>query len=399
MNTPHSAAPQALGYLYQVRHALLALLKDDREEAAVVLEGLDDVEVDGDNYISLDQLKHHVTRTATLTAQSPDLWKTIRVWSSGITSGMWKPSEVTLNLITTARASEATAAYYLREGPTRDTAGALRLLRVAAQASESQELAPAIAAFQALSPAQQQQLVNAIYVRDQAPNIQEIESNIKKQLYFAAPAQYLDAVYSRLEGWWFPKVVNQLINKTRQPITRLELREAVCNISSQFRHDSLPLDYMLAEPDEQYYTTHNDRQFVRQLRQLNINLGRVRFAVIDYYRAFEQRTRWAQEDLLIDDELLTYEQRLKEQWERWVTDITDDFEDLAADEQCVKFGRQIFDAMRAANLPVRTGMPIGHEYLMRGSYHMLADEQPPHVYWHPKFLDQLTQLQAAAAAS
>nr|GFB38104.1 hypothetical protein [Tanacetum cinerariifolium] len=250
--TPHSAAPHALGYLYQVRHALLALLKDDREEAAVSLEGLDDVSVE---------------------------------------------------------------------------------------------------------------------------------------------------VYSRLEGWWFPKVVAHLIGQSSQPITRLELREAVCDITSKFRHDSLPLDFELARPDEPYFAAHENRQFVRQLRQLNINLNRIRFAVIDYYRAFEQRTRWAQEDLLIDDELFTYEQKLKEQWERWIADITDEFDDLEDSNQCVKFGQQVYDAMRAASLPIRLNMPTGHEYVMRGSYHMLADEQPPHVYWHPKFLDQLAQLQAVAAAS
>lgn len=399
MITPHSAAPHALGYLYQVRHALLALLKDDREEAAVSLEGLDDVSVEGNGHLTLDQLKHHISRTANLTAQSPDLWKTIRVWSSGLASGAWNPTEVTLNLITTAQASANTAAYYLREGSARDTTEALRLLREAAQQSSNQELAPAISAFQALSPEQQRQLVSAMYVRDQAPNIQDVEPSIKKQLYFATPPEYIDAVYSRLEGWWFPKVVAHLMGQSSNPITRLELREAVCSITSQFRQDSLPLDFGLARPDEEYFTIHENRQFVRQLRQLNINLKRIQFAVIDYYRAFEQRTRWAQEDLLIDDELFTYEQKLKEQWERWVADIVDEFEDLEDSGQCVKFGRQVFDAMGAASLPIRVSMPVGHEYVMRGSYHMLADEQLPHVYWHPKFLEQLAQLQAAAAAS
>lgn len=87
MQTPHSAGPQAIGYLYQVRYALLALLKDDREEAAVVIEGLDDIAVEGNGAIDLGQLKHHIRRTATLNSQSPDLWKTIRAWSSGLTSG------------------------------------------------------------------------------------------------------------------------------------------------------------------------------------------------------------------------------------------------------------------------------------------------------------------------
>jgi hypothetical protein len=399
VTTPHSAAPQAIGYLYQVRHALLALLKDDREEASVVIEGLDDVVVEGDHRLDLEQLKHHIKRTAVLTSLSPDLWKTIRVWSSGLASNAWKPSEVTLNLITTAKASEGTAAYYLRGDSNRDPDTALRLLMEAAQKSKYEELTSSIKAFQDLSSAQRQQLVNSVYINDQAPNIQDIVLSIKKQIYFATSAEYLDGVYSRLEGWWFSKVINHLLGKSQQPITRLELREVIFNISSQFRHDSLPLDFIIAVPNEQYHIAHKERQFVRQLSHLKINLDRVKFAVIDYYRAFEQRTRWAQEDLLIDDELMTYEARLKEQWKRWVADIADDFEDMEADEDCIKFGRHVFDAMRVANLPIRTNMPVGHEYVMRGSYHMLADEEPPSVYWHPRFLDQLVQLQEAAATS
>ena len=399
MTTPHSAAPQAVGYLYQVRHALLALLKDDRDEASVVIEGLDDVVVEGDDYLVLDQLKHHIRRTAVLTSQCPDLWKTIRVWSNGLSSNAWKPSEVILNLITTAKAGEGTAAYYLRGDSKRDPDNALRLLLAAAQESKNQELAPSIKAFQDLTSLQRKQLINSIYVRDQAPNIQDIEQSIKKQLYLATSAQSIDGVYSRLEGWWFSKAVNHLLGKSTQSITRTELREIIFEISSQFHRDSLPIDYSLSKPDEQYHVSQKERQFVRQLNHLKINLDRVKFAVIDYYRAFEQRTRWAQEDLLIDDELMTYEARLKEQWERWIADINDDFDDLGSDEHCIKFGRQVFNIMQLANLPIRTNMPIGHEYVMRGSYHMLADEEPPHVYWHPKFLDQLAQLQEAAAIS
>ena len=39
------------------------------------------------------------------------------------------------------------------------------------------------------------------------------------------------------------------------------------------------------------------------------------FAIRDYYRAFEQRSRWAREDLLVDGELENYERELVEAWE------------------------------------------------------------------------------------
>ena len=42
-----AAGPQALGYLYQSQYALHALLTADGEESALILEGLDDVELQG----------------------------------------------------------------------------------------------------------------------------------------------------------------------------------------------------------------------------------------------------------------------------------------------------------------------------------------------------------------
>ena len=36
-------------------------------------------------------------------------------------------------------------------------------------------------------------------------------------------------------------------------------------------------------------------------------------------------------------------------------------------------------------------MPSKDEYVTRGSYHMLADEPSPAVYWHPKCLEKLAE--------
>ena len=47
MSTSFSAAAgsQALGYLYQAQYALYTLLTSDGEESALILQGLDDVEL------------------------------------------------------------------------------------------------------------------------------------------------------------------------------------------------------------------------------------------------------------------------------------------------------------------------------------------------------------------
>ena len=79
-----SAAAAALGYLYQVRVALVWALRRLKQgsDFLVSVETLDDVafEAAGGVPEELLQTKHHQSREATLTDASGDLWKSLRVW-------------------------------------------------------------------------------------------------------------------------------------------------------------------------------------------------------------------------------------------------------------------------------------------------------------------------------
>src|SRR5262245_43473014 len=100
MTGSFSAGPQAVGYLHQVRYALYALLRESDEEAAVIIEGLDDVEIrEQQGAVRLDQLKHHIKGSATLTDLSPDLWKTIRIWSNQMRHKAWDGATTRLYLV------------------------------------------------------------------------------------------------------------------------------------------------------------------------------------------------------------------------------------------------------------------------------------------------------------
>src|SRR5687767_14092246 len=103
-----SAAPQALGYLYQARVALFLLLQCP-EEAIVKIEALDDIEVlepSAAKKLKLAQLKHHINKEAELTDFSVDLWKSIRVWAEQVASRSFVLQDTRLFLITTAKAVE-----------------------------------------------------------------------------------------------------------------------------------------------------------------------------------------------------------------------------------------------------------------------------------------------------
>ena len=69
--TSFSAGPQALGYLYQARVALLLLLQAP-DESRLKVEAMDDIELHdalAENSLALVQLKHHTTAATPPTHQ------------------------------------------------------------------------------------------------------------------------------------------------------------------------------------------------------------------------------------------------------------------------------------------------------------------------------------------
>lgn len=98
-----SAAPQALGYLYQARAALFLLLQS-HEDAVLRVEALDDIELTGaaePKSPTLVQLKHH-TVSNNLKNSSSDLWKSIRVWSEQFVSNSFSLGTTCIALFTTS---------------------------------------------------------------------------------------------------------------------------------------------------------------------------------------------------------------------------------------------------------------------------------------------------------
>ncbi|WP_233442879.1 ABC-three component system protein [Bradyrhizobium brasilense] len=88
-------------------------------------------------------------------------------------------------------------------------------------------------------------------------------------------------------------------------------------IAEEYRTDNLPITFRGRLPDGQIDVANDPRLFVEQLRLLDLSAIRIRNAIVDYYRAFEQRSSWARESLLISDEIEEYEDRLVDEWTRY----------------------------------------------------------------------------------
>lgn len=155
------SAPSMVGYLYQVRLALLWAIRRSRTRDFVVsLETLDDVSFEvGGEPLAVLQAKHSLKAAANLTDLSAELWKTLRVWFVGLASGEI-PLGTARFLITTAAAGPGSACAALGiESCDRDVAEAAKRLKHAATSSTNSELKPAFEAFLALEETEREALL------------------------------------------------------------------------------------------------------------------------------------------------------------------------------------------------------------------------------------------------
>jgi len=313
--TDFSAADAALGYLYQVRLALLsALERVSRDETfAVYLETLDDVVFEPDGTpAELLQLKHHRGRVANLTDASPDLWKSLRVWMEGRTARRI-PEDARLYLVTTGPVGPSSAAALLGEDG-RDEAAALQRLEATAATSVNETNQPAYERFRALSSDQRRALGGSVTVLPGSPDITAADDRLRRHARLMVRREHVDALLSRLEGWWYRRAVAQLADAAKAPILSVELEGQVDDLREQFRRDALPVDEDILAM-EVAVEGFGEHVFVRQAELAGIRGRRILAAVRDYYRAFTQRSRWLREDLLLVGELDGYERKLQEEWE------------------------------------------------------------------------------------
>jgi hypothetical protein len=390
----YAAVDASLGYLYQVRSALLWTLKRMKSEPdfLVGIETLDDVafETVGGDPRELLQTKHHRSATASLADASTDLWKTLRIWFEGTASGEI-PATASMCLVTTGEASAGSAASCLR-GNNRDEQAAVTRLNATAQSSTNVANKPAYAAYLAASPTQRAALLGRVTVLDVAPPVDDLNGELRREVFWAVVKEHHTAFLNRLEGWWFRRVIAQLSSTNGDRIGSVEVEAQMSDLREGFKQESLPIDDDLLEfsLDEATRAGHEGSAFVHQLDLIKAVKRRVAAAIRDYYRAFEQRSRWLRDELVVGLDLRRYEKRLIEEWDLVFEGIRDELGDAATDQAKEEAARSVLAWAERASILIRPS--VTEPFVCRGSLHMLADEL--RVGWHPEFRDRLAHLLA-----
>lgn len=379
----HNASSSMAGYLFQARYALLRGLEEGKRNPGHVIsiEKFDDVAFeDADQPVELIQTKHHGEPGDT-SDKSVDVWRTLNIWLKRVAGDPVAASSTRFVFLTTNTAADGSALSKLRQAEeSRDVPCAIALLIAAANTSENQATKAARSAFLSLDTAMRKLLIENIWVFDKAPNIIDVRDEIEEVLHYSAPVGKVGTFTDYLEGWWFRRVILSLTDPNGSAIPLTAVQSKISEIRDNFKMDRLPLDETIDAMPPITTMPGDDRVFVRQMNLIGVFGDAALATVHDYYRASQQRSRWARENLLLDGETENYDRSLRDEWRRrflaWVDDIAEPCND-AMQQAC---GKKIFRWACVYQKPLRNR---DETWLSSGSFQILADTM--RVGWHPNY--------------
>jgi hypothetical protein len=400
---PFAAAESGLGYLYQPRFALLQMLQLP-EETSVFVEKDDDLEfIDVGGRKTLGSLKHKAPGER-LTNLSTDFWKSVRIWLTRYRDGGLIQSTHRFYLFTT---NEVSGSSFLKEFlPTAIARSAddpllVSLADAALEETESELIQKIANQLHTLTEAEQIDFWRRITIFDLAPRIDDIPGLIKDRHMRSIRREFRDSVFQRLEGWWHDTVLALLTGKRSLPIYGYEVSDRLTAFADEYKADNLPITFRGKVPDGEIDTDNDGRLFVRQLREIGISSARIRNAILDYYRAYEQRSEWARENLLVSGEVADYEDRLEDEWSRYRDVVFEKLDQGSAESVLREAGQRLYEwaDLESGNISsLRIRERVTEPYVVRGGFHILANIRPlPRIYWHPLFMERLRVLMAVDA--
>lgn len=386
-----SAPEQALGYTYQFRYALLLTLRLP-EKAVCYIEKDDDIDFsDPEEGKILASLKHKAPGDA-LTDLSPDFWKSVRIWLNYYITNDISSDPVSFFLFTTGRV--VVGSFLEAFLPNREKSEGLpNQVRKVLKGSDSKLIKKTTELLEKLPADKWADFFRRISIFDSQERIQDIPTLIMNERFRPIRSQFRVPVFERLEGWWNNACIDLLTGVRAEPMRGFEVSEKLSSIAEQFREDNLPIDFEHAEPKDAVSPESDDRYFVKQLRAIGLKSDRIRRAILDYYRAFEQRNSWLREVADLSGELETYDDRLVDEWARLREIVFEELMDTSPEDLLQKSGRELLNRLTSSghsNLRIRPHVTA--TFVTMGSYHMLANDRRPRVHWHPRFEQRIEEI-------
>lgn len=396
VESTHSAAAQALGYIHQCMWALVELAARARADPQIELrlEALDDIQFDHDGSpAELLQTKHHIRQSQRLTPQSVDLWRTLNVWMD-----LPNNDSSILRLVTTQRIEEDSDLACLRgTGCGRDVLIGVKTLAITATSSNNSTTKPWRDKFLQMDEGSRERFLERVVIADSSPHAQDVEQELIRTFRYAYPVGRSNVFANLIKGWWY-RICVQLLSGAIQCIKGTDLVSQVNEITDQLRSDSLPVDpSILTTQSHTVLENYKDRVFVQQLLWIALDDNRLWKAIRDYHRSYTQRSYWLRYQLLAETELDRYAFRLRDEWEQ-VFDAHVAKMRRERDTNKEYVGQEVLEKL-ALDSKTRIRDRFDEPWFNRGMFHALADgEFGRAIGWHPEFESKLEGLLSDVSA-
>lgn len=393
---PYSAGEQGLGYIYQSRLALLKLLQLP-ENNSILIEADDDLELQDENGMkTLASLKHKASGDM-LSNLSTDFWKSVNIWLDRYTKYGKSSSDLRFFLITTSSVADTSFLQCFVDGASGVTSRSNEAITILDK-TISKVVTPVATKFKSLNDGEKEDFLSRIVIFHHAPRIIDIPQIIIEKHMRSIRREFRIPVFERLEGWWNDLVINLLAGKRKDPVYGYEVSDKLSAFADEYKSDSLPITFRGKMPGQEVDVDTDPRLFVSQLRALGISSNRIHNAILDYYRAFQQRSEWARQNLLISGEIEEYEDRLVDEWGRYKDVIFDGLDIQGAEADLRKAGEAVYRWAEFESDHIKIRERVTEPYVVRGGFHILANSSPtPRIFWHPLFLDRLSKVLKAAS--
>ena len=388
----HSAEAAALGFYYQAFFALLTLMAQETDNAAVGVEQLDDVDLKVDGHNLLYQLKHSISSAPPpITIKSKALWKTVKVWIDILPS--LTLSETTLHLVTVAKLALESPLIVLMDKDTDRTAlveamsqEAQRVLDARTAAAKAGKALPhadrvdGCSAFLALTETDRLNLLRRTLIQHGSPTVAAIEQNVAGYLKLLPPEQR-PIVAMRLVEWWDRQIVYSLCGKRERVVSRSELQHQISAIVSDIEQDKLVPDFEVASPPKDYQP---DGMLARQVKLVDGKVSDLSRAIREEWKAREQRAKWLNGSPAMAATINDYDLVLEEHWSDRHGQMVEECADLSHEGKCksgLKILRWTHEEAPSVVRPIAMGWNAA--YYVRGSYQVLAIDLK--VGWHADY--------------
>ncbi|WP_191558256.1 ABC-three component system protein [Brevundimonas aurantiaca] len=392
----HAAGGAWQGFYYQAFYALLLLLQQDSDDAAVGVEQLDDVELKVDGYTLLHQLKHSVAASPSpVTVKSVALWKTIKAWVDILPAVVL--AETSFHLVTVAElANDSPLSALITPGSDQTAlvaaleAEAQRVLDERKAAAEKKDPLPhaeragGCEAFLGLGETVRANLVRSMHIQPGTLTLGQIEQEIAGRLKFIQPKDR-PAVAARLVQWWDREIVYTLCGQREPLISRAELQQKISAIIAEIEQDLLTPDFEGAPPPDDYLP---DGMLARQIQLVNGLTSDLKSAIREEWRAREQRGKWTNANPAMATTIGDYDLLLQEEWSDRHAQMSEECEGLG-EAETAQAGLKLlrWSHLEAPNTtrPITKGWDAA--YYVRGSYQVLAISLK--VGWHADYRAKL----------